>query len=303
MRAGEKARIEHVLAKLVLGTFGRMRRETAYRAGEIVAAVGYRLARRQRDVAFHNLRMAFPELSELDRQRIVREVFSNLGRLLAEFSQFPKLTAENICDVVEYEGLHNYLEGRGRGRGVLFLTAHIGAWELSSFAHCLYGYPMKFLTRPLDNPLIEELITNRRTLSGNQAISKHGASREVLKALRNNETVGILVDQNTIREEAVFADFFGIPAATTPALATLALRTGAAVVPGYIHWDRERKRHVLGFEPPVELRDTGNRQEDILVNTALFNRILEDRVRRFPGEWLWIHKRWKTRPEGAPPLY
>ena len=128
-----------------------------------------------------------------------RQLFSNLGRLLAEFSQFPKLTPDNVSERVEYEGLDNYLDGLRRGRGVLFLTAHVGAWELSSFAHGLYGYPMKFLTRPLDNPLVQSLITDMRTLSGNHPIDRNGATREVLKALRNNETIGILIDQNTIR--------------------------------------------------------------------------------------------------------
>jgi KDO2-lipid IV(A) lauroyltransferase len=202
-----------------------MPRNIACRAGGGVAQIGYHLARAQRSTALHNLRMALPELSEGERNEIVRGNFSNLGRLLSEFSQLPKLTPENISARVEYEGLDNYLEGLRRGRGVLFLTAHVGAWELSSFAHCLYGYPMKFLTRPLDNPLVESLITGMRTLSGNHAIDRKGAAREVLKALRNNETVGILIDQNTIRSEGVFADFFGIAAATTPALATFAIRT------------------------------------------------------------------------------
>jgi KDO2-lipid IV(A) lauroyltransferase len=295
--------MQYGLAKTVLGIFGRMPRETALGAGHVVARVGYLLARRQRNVALQNLQMAMPELSELDRERIMRDVFSSLARLLVEFSQFPKLNPDNISDLVEYDGLENYLASKARGRGVLFLTAHIGAWELSSFAHGLYGYPMKFLTRPLDNPLIESMINRMRTLSGNQVIGKSGATREVLKALRNNETVGILVDQNTIRSEGVFADFFGIPAATTPALATFAMRTGAAVVPGYIHWEPERHRHILRFDPALELVQTGEQQQDILANTQLFNHVLERRIRQFPGEWLWIHKRWKTRPDGEPALY
>ena len=150
---------------------------------------------------------------------------------------------------------------------------------------------------------MESLITGMRTLSGNHAIDRSGATREVLRALRNNETIGILIDQNTIRSEGIFVDFFGIPAATTPALATFAIRSGAAVVPGFIRWDTERQRHILSFEPRVELKQTGNSQDDIVTNTLLFNEILERFVRRFPGQWLWIHKRWKTRPKGEPSLY
>ena len=303
MRVGVKARIQYSLTRLILGIFRSMPREMASRAGGVVAQIGYHFAGPQRTTALHNLRMALPELTEDERNIIVRGIFSNLGRLLVEFSQFSKLTPENVSDRVEYDGLEHYLEGLRRGRGVLFLTAHVGAWELSSFAHCLNGYPMKFLTRPLDNPLVESLITGIRTLSGNQAIGRKGAARTVLKALRNNETVGILVDQNTIRSEGVFANFFGIPAATTPALATFAMRTGAAVVPGFIRWDSERHRHILAFEPPVELKLTGNPQDDIVANTQLFNEILERFIRNFPDQWLWIHKRWKTRPDGEPSLY
>ena len=134
-------------------------------------------------------------------------------------------------------------------------------------------------------------------------MSRRNASRDILKALRNNETVGILMDQNTVREEGVFADFFGIPAATTPAVATFALRTGAAVIPGFLIWDEALQKHRLRFDPPLKLIQTGDRARDILENTRMFNRVLEGYVRKNPDQWLWIHRRWKTRPEGNAPLY
>jgi KDO2-lipid IV(A) lauroyltransferase len=111
------------------------------------------------------------------------------------------------------------------------------------------------------------------------------------------------MDQNTVREEGVFADFFGIPAATTPAVATFALRTGAAVIPGFLIWDEALQKHRLRFDPPLELIQTGDRAQDILENTQMFNNVLEKCVRKNPDQWLWIHRRWKTRPEGSPPLY
>jgi KDO2-lipid IV(A) lauroyltransferase len=162
---------------------------------------------------------------------------------------------------------------------------------------------MKFVVREIDNLRVEKLIESYRGLSGNQPIEKRHASRDILKALRNNETVGILVDQNTTRDEGVFADFFGIPAATTPAVATLALRTGAAVIPGFLIWDSKSRRHRLRFEAPVELTVTGDPARDIVENTRAFNHILENIVRQYPEQWLWIHRRWKTRPEGEPSLY
>jgi KDO2-lipid IV(A) lauroyltransferase len=265
--------------------------------------LGYRLATRQRRAALQNLSLALPELSADQRERIARGVFANLGRLLAEFSQFPKMNSVNIGAVVEYSGLEHYIEARSQGRGVLFLTAHAGSWELSSFAHALHGFPMRFLTRPIDNPLVEDLVTRYRTLSGNRVIRRTEAARDVLGALSGNETVGILIDQNTTRSEGIFVDFFGIPAATTTGLAALALRTDAPVVPGFIRWDPDRRKHILEFQAPVELVRTGDRRVDLHRNTERFNEVIESFVRRHPDQWLWIHKRWKTRPEGEPSLY
>ena len=297
------ALFQYSLARMLLGFFGLLPRRAAYGAGRVIGQALYRLAVRQRNVAFHNLTMALPDLSEDEQVRIVKGVFDNIGRLLVEFSYFPELNDDNIPDLVEYEGLEHYQKALARGKGVLFLTAHVGAWELSSFAHSVYGYPMKFLTRPVDNVLVEKLITRYRTRAGNDVISRTDATRGVLRALGNNEAVGILIDQNTTRSEGVFADFFGIPAATTPGLATFALRTDAAVVPGFIRWDQVRRKHILKFQTPVELVRTGDRQADTLRNTTQFNLIVEDFVRKYPDQWLWIHRRWKTRPEGEDSLY
>jgi KDO2-lipid IV(A) lauroyltransferase len=191
----------------------------------------------------------------------------------------------------------------GRGRGLIFMTAHFGAWELSSFAHALYGYPLKFIVRPIDNPRVETLISSYRTRSGNIPIQRRSAARDILKALRQNEAVGILFDQNTTRSEGVFAKFFNIPAATTPAIALFALRTGAAVVPGFLIWDAALQKHRLRLDPPVDLINTGDLDRDVLENTKHFNEILEGYVRKYPDQWLWIHRRWKTRPEGEPSIY
>lgn len=298
-----KALLQYGLARILLGFFALLPRRVAYRAGDVAGSLGFILAQRQREVGLHNLRMAMPELSEGDRREIVRGVFRNLGRLLAEFSHFPRLTVHNIQDLVEYEGLEHYVAAQRRGHGTIFLTAHIGVWELSPLAHALYGYPLKFLTRPIDNAYVDRLITRFRTFGGNQVIQRTDSVREVLRALRRNEAVGFLIDQNTTRSQGVFVDFFGIPAATTTGVATIALRTGAAVVPAFMRWESDRRRHVLHFEPPLELVRTGDRDADVRLNTQQFNDVLERFVRQVPDQWLWIHRRWKTRPEGEPSLY
>lgn len=303
MRRGIKELTEYTLALLLIKSFGIMPRGLAHRVAKICAWMGFHLAARQRKAGLHNLRMALPELTDGEAHHILRKCFDNLGRLLVEFTHFPKLHKDNISHFVIHDGLENYLEGIRRGRGLIFMTAHFGAWELSSFAHAIYGYPLKFIVRPIDNGRVETLISGYRTASGNVPIQRRSAARDILKALRHNEAVGILFDQNTIRSEGVFADFFGIPAATTPSIALFALRTGAAVVPGFLIWDEKLGKHRLRLDPPVELINNGDLDQDVLENTKLFNKILEGYVRKYPDQWLWIHRRWKTRPEGEASLY
>ena len=298
-----KGLAEYAAAVALLKVFGWMPRKLAHRAADIVSWMGFRLAKRQRNSGLRNLGMTMPGLSAAEQEAILRSCFNNLGRLLVEFSHFPDLNASNISKFVVYDGFENFAEGVRRGKGVIFLTGHFGAWELSSFAHSIYGHPMKFVVREIDNRRVERLISAYRSRGGNAPVSRRNASRDILKALRNNETVGILMDQNTVREEGVFADFFGIPAATTPAVATFALRTGAAVIPGFLIWDETLRKHRLRFDPPLELIQTGDRAQDIVENTRMFNTVLENYVRKNPDQWLWIHRRWKTRPEGEAPLY
>jgi len=303
MRGGIKGLAEYTLALLVIRMFRAMPRSVAGWTARSLAWLAFHLAARQRRAGMRNLQMAFPSITDEERKRVLKGTFDNLARLLVEFTHFPELNETNISRFVIHDGLENYLEALRRGRGVIFMTAHFGAWELSSFAHAVYGYPLKFLVRPIDNPRVEELISSYRTASGNQPIQRRSATRDVLKALRRNEAVGILFDQNTTRSEGVFAEFFGIPAATTPSIALFALRTGAAVVPGFLIWDAELQKHRLRLDPPVELISTGDLERDVLENTRRFNGILESYIRRYPDQWLWIHRRWKTRPEGEASLY
>jgi len=303
MRRSIKELTEYAAARTLLFAFAAMPRNMAYGAAGILAALGFHLARRQRRSGPHNLPMAFPEKSDCHRGQIVSGCFRNLAGHVVDSTPFPELNKGNISEYVVHDGLDNYLEGLRRGRGVVFMTAHFGAWEMSSFAHALYGYPLKFVVRPIDNRRVEELVSSYRTLSGNVPIQRKQAARDILKALRQNEAVGILFDQNTTRSEGVFAEFFGIPAATTPSIALFALRAGAAVIPGFLIWDEKMKKHRLRLDPPVQLIETGDLSRDVLENTKKFNKILEGYVRKYPDQWLWIHRRWKTRPEGEPAIY
>jgi Kdo2-lipid IVA lauroyltransferase/acyltransferase len=254
---------------------------------------------RLRQVGQRNLAMALPEKSETERTRILRGVFTTLGRQLADLCQFPRYTQENIDEVVIYEGLENYERAYARGKGVLFLTAHFGGWELSAFAHSLHGHWLHIVMRPMDNQYLDRMIESYRTMHGNKTVAKDDFVRGLLAAMKAGETVGILMDTNMTPPQGVFVDFFGIPSG----LARIALKTDAAVVPGFTIWDSALGKYRLRFDPAVELARTGDLEADIVANTQKFTKVIEDYVRQYPEQWLWVHRRWKTRPEGQPSLY
>ena len=293
-----RLRAEYLVVLVLLKFFGALPRRVSLLFARGLAAIAYRSMSRLRRNAARNLNLAFPHWTSKQIHGVVQGVFRNFGRLLAEFARLPKLDRHNISEVVVYEGFDNYAESLRRGNGTLFLTAHFGAWELCPFAHALYGYPLKFVVRPIDNPYLDRLINAYRTASGNEIIQKKNSLKEMLKVLKQKEGVGILIDQNTTRDAGVFVDFFGLPACTTTVLAALALRTGATVIPGVLIWDGAQQKHRLHFEPPVEIVQTGDSRADIVENTARFNKILEGLVRQYPDQWLWVHRRWKTRPPG-----
>ena len=272
--------------------------------GASVARLFYWLHPRWRRVARTNLRLAFAEKSDSERERILRAAFRQWGWLAAEFARFPRHTARTIEAVIVYDGLENYQQAAARGQGVLYLTAHVGPWELSSFAHSLHGYPLAYVNRPLDNPWVDRLVNRYRCLGGNRAIDRRQAARAIFEELARGGAVGILMDQNVLEGDGnVFADFFGPPASTTAGLARIALRTEAAVVPVFVLWDEEKGKYRLRFEPALALARTGDAERDVLENTARFNQVIEEVVRRYPDQWLWIHRRWSTRPPGQPPVY
>lgn len=252
---------------------------------------------RLRRTARRNLELAYPDKTWAQREAIVDEVFGSIARLLYAFARFPQINRENISDWIRYEGLEHYLEAKRSGRGILIATAHLGNWELSAFAHALMTEPMYVMIRPLDNRAIDRLVEERRQLSGNQLISKREAARAVLRALHANQAVGILIDQNTSLDEGVFVDFFGIPACANTGFAKLAAHTGAPAIPGFAVWSDKERRYVLRFYPPVPM--TGDPAED----TQRLHAKLEEVIREHPGQWLWIHRRWKTRPPGELSLY
>ncbi|HLI82418.1 MAG TPA: lysophospholipid acyltransferase family protein [Bryobacteraceae bacterium] len=252
---------------------------------------------RLRRIAERNLALALPEIDDARRALIIDGVFQSIARLLVSVAKFPSIGRHNLDRWIRFEGYEHFENARQAGRGVLFATAHLGNWELSAYAHALVAEPLDVVARPLDNPLLDRLAARRRQGSGNRILSKRDLARPILKALAANRAVGILIDQNVSAESGVFVDFFGIPAATASGFVRLAARSGAAVIPGFALWWEKERRYVLRFYPAVPMSG------DALRDTQALHGVLERVIREYPEQWLWIHRRWKTRPPGSPPLY
>ncbi len=298
-----RQRLEYAAAWPFIKILGILPRRLARAFGISLGWTVYLLHGRLRRVGMRNLALAFPEKTETERGRILRGEFTSMGRQLAEVCQFPKYTLENVEQVVVYDGLENYEKAYARGKGVLFLTAHFGGWEVSAFTHSMHGHWMHVVMRPMDNVYMDSLIRQYRTMHGNQMVDKDDFVRGLLSAMKAGEGVGILMDTNMTPPQGIFVDFFGIPACTASGLARIALRTDAAVVPGFTIWDSSLGKYRLRFDPAVELVHTGDLDADIHANTQVFTSIIEKYVREYPEQWLWVHRRWKTRPEGEPGLY
>ncbi len=287
--------LEYWAAVLVLKSLEHSPRPIADRLSRCYAAILDLALPRLRRTAVRNLELALPELDAAERRRIVDGVFRSIARLLVALARFPRIRGD-VNAWIRYEGFEHFEEALRRGRGVLFATAHLGNWELSAFAHAVLTAPMHVVVRPLDNPRLDKLVSERRMLSGNHVIEKKDFARGILKALAMNEAVGILIDQNTGPEEGIFVDFFGIRACTNTGFARMAAHSGAAVIPGFALWSESERRYVLRFYPPLPI--TG----DVVEDTQRLQQQLETVIREYPDQWLWIHRRWKTRPPGETPL-
>jgi KDO2-lipid IV(A) lauroyltransferase len=295
--------LEYVAAWGVLHAVGLLPRRMARAVGAGVAGLFYRLNPRLERAALFNLKLAFPEMTDGKRRATARRLMRHIGWMGGEFSQFPRDTPGSIRRIITIDGMENYLAAKARGKGLIYLTGHMGAWELAPFAQALNGHPLYFLVRPLENRRVNALVDRYRSLGGNRTIDKNEAVREMLRVLRENGDVGVLMDVNSSLEEGVFVPFFGVPACTSSGVARISLRTDCAVMPGYVYWNEAERRYHLQLDPALELLKTGDAEADVVANTARFVRVFEDYARRYPDQWLWVHKRWKTRPPGEPPLY
>ncbi len=295
---------ELLAARSLLGAIGALPLEISMRFGKSLGKfIGSRFPKLQK-TARRNLEIALPELSESEKEKIVRGTFESLGRHLGFVSHFKRFEHEDIRDLIEVVGKEeNFDPARASGRGILFFTGHFGSWEVFNLLPPAFGYGMNILVRRIDNPLVENFVENFRTRFGSVTLDKTKSARKMFRVLENGELLGILADLNVQEKEGVFVDFFGVPASTTTSIAKLALHTNAVVLPAFAVWEESKRKYVVYLEPPVEYKKTANAEEGMKNLTQDITTVVEKYVRRYPEQWLWIHKRWNTRPKGEQKLY
>ena len=297
--------LEYLALRAAFAALAAVPLAVALRAGEFAALAAYVLDRPHRRIGMRNLEIAFRDKTPRARRRILRASFLNLGRMAAELAHLPRLSSERLQEMVRFVDEDWWREAVSweRSTGVLALSGHFGNWELLVFAHGMRGHPVHMVHRAIANPLIDRWLNALRVRAGTRAIRKRHAARAVLAALHEHGFLVLPFDQNSTRGLGVFVDFFGEAASTNAGIARIALRTDAPIVPIFIVRDGRRARHAVHVLPIMQVERTGDDQADVVRNTQRFSDVFEDMVRRYPEQWLWMHKRWKTRPAGAPRLY
>lgn len=295
--------LEYYGVRLLLGIVGAFPYRVSLQIGECIGILFFHAFSGLRKTALRNLELAFPANSSDKNRKLARETYRSLGRHIGFFSHFPKFEKADIRELIEVRGKDKYFEARKEGRGILFFTGHFGSWEVFNLLAPAFEEEMNILVRRLDNERVEKYVDSLRTKFGSVTLGKRGALRQLYRLLENGKTLGILADLNAQHRDGVFVDFFGIPAATTKSIAKLVIKTQPFLFPAFAVWDKDAKRYRVHVEDPIEYELTGDKEADILSITKKFTKSVEDWVRRHPEQWLWTHKRWKTRPPGEKSLY
>ena len=290
-------RLEYFAVTSVLAAVHVLPMRAVLGLGSLLGRAFYTVDGPHRRLAMRNLQRAFPLRSPAECRAISRDMFSHFGRLLMVLLKFSRMPRERMLAQVEFEGEDRVVHAHAQGKGVLLFTGHFGFWEINALVHALAIQPMSVLARPLDNPLLHNLLESVRRSTGNSVIYRRGALRRVLRALDANQAVAVLIDQHIQSGDAVYVDFFNRPAATTSALAALALRTGAPVVPVFalpLPGGRFRMVYEHAVDPP-----RADEPDAIREFTQRCTDVLEMYVRRYPELWLWMHRRWRdVEPSG-----
>jgi len=263
--------------------------------GSWLGSIGFRLDARHRAVTLENLAAAYGgSVEDREIRDLARNTWRILGRNLIDALSFSRFGPESVGNAVHYEGLSHIRDAYARGKGVLLFSAHFGHWELTAMMQGYLNLPLTLITRPLDNPALERMLADLRGSSGNRIVHKRNAVREILKALREGSGVAIVIDQDA-RDGGLFVPFFGRLASTTPTLARMALRTGAAIVPTFCVPQSDGTYRIT-YEPEIEVRPGDDIEAEAYRLTEVCTAVIEKWVRAYPEHWFWVHRRWKTRP-------
>lgn len=296
-------RVEYAVLRFVLWLFSSVPRALALRVGAAIGSLFYAVDWKRRRIGLHNLRIAFPEKTEEERRDILRRSYRNLGRSVAESGQLVELGPESVGRYVRIDDPERWQQAVNRPGGAIVVTAHFGSWELFAYAQGLFGRPVTIVHKAFANPLVDHVVNDIRARAGTRHLRKKRAAREALRALRDGELLVTPVDQNQKRHDGVFVTLFGLPACTTPGPARLGARTGVPVVPAFLVRQGESDQHRLIVFPDIEFARSGNREADIVTNTQRCSDVVERVLRAYPDQWIWFHRRWRTRPEGEPEFY
>lgn len=287
--------IEAAAAGVVGGVAGLLPRSAVLAFGRALGRAWGRLDQRHLRIAEDNLGRAFPDWDAQRRRETALGVYGHFGRVLLDILWMARRDRDAILRLVDVSGAEHVEAAAAAGRGVILVTAHFGNWEVHGMAHGWLFGPIGVVARPLDNPSLDALLCDARRRPGNTVIYKKRALPQVLRLLRENRGVAILIDQNVQTGDGVFVDFFGRPAATTTVAAALALKTGCALIPTHTELGADG-RYTLVYEPPLALPASGDRAADVQLLTQELTSAIEGWVRRRPEQWLWLHRRWKTQP-------
>lgn len=286
--------VYYILAIIISQIILQIPRKFALKLGVFIGDLAFLLLKRDKAKAIKNLSIAFgKEKSQKEILTICHNCFRNMGKSLIEFFQLPKLNSGNIGDIVKIEGKQNIEETLKKGKGGIILTAHIGNWELVGATFPLNGYKSNTIVRPEKIPRLDRWVNQRREKTGLKCIGRGASIKSALQCLKRNELLGILADVDT-KVDGVFVDFFGRPAYTPRGPVNIAIKTGCDLLPTFIIRQKDNT-HKMIVEKAIELKITGNTEEDIRYNTAVFTKIIESYIRKYPDQWIWVHDRWKTK--------
>lgn len=292
--------VVYLLGRIVFAMLGLLPLGAARACGRGLGRLFWWLSPRHRRIARGNLTIAFAgALGARQRDAIARASFAHLGAIVGDATHFPAHLRRPTGELAVYEGLEHLETARSAGRGILVFSGHFGHWEMVALLQHRLGVPMTMVVAPLENRRWDRFITRLRAAPGNAVLSKRQAARPILKTLRAGGAIAILIDQNVRGEGGIFVDFFGLAASTTPALATLAFRSGAVILPVF-SWFRDDGRLQISYRAPIPAVRRGALEEDVLALTRACTALLEAEVRERPAMWLWMHDRWRTRPPASP---